>query len=221
MEHCRGFEQNALLASREEMRGFVSILDRKDFIVCPRPRRIGLSSHNSLRPMRCHTIYATESCNSKAGVELLDLILTKEDPVFEPHHASEIASPPPFFSGSPPSRASNPLIQDARFRDEGTKPISAFFGASPSGLPSPLSSAHEGRIRKPFGAKPAAAVRVEGFNILGRESKNADIPAAVRVEGFDILNRDRPNSGIPSTARVEGFDILNRDRRNSSVSAAA
>lgn len=54
MEHCRSFEQNVLLASREEMRGSISILDPSDFIACPRPRRVGLSSVSSLQPMRCH-----------------------------------------------------------------------------------------------------------------------------------------------------------------------
>lgn len=138
----------------------------------------------------------------------------------KPHDASEIASSLPFFSGSPPSRADNPLIQDARFKYEGSNSSAAFSGASPSGLPPP-SSAHKGCVRRRIGAQPPAAVRIEGFDILGRESANPCIPAAVRVEGFDILNRDHANSSIPAAIRVGDFNALSRDRQNSSVSAAA
>lgn len=139
----------------------------------------------------------------------------------EPHDVSEIASSPPFFSGSPPSRACNPLVQDARFKDEGSGPGATFSGASPSRLLPSLSSADKGCVSRQIGAKPPTSARVEGFAILGRESKNSSIPAAVRVEGFHVLNRDRPNSGIPAAMRVGGLDILGRDRRNSSVFAAA
>lgn len=88
-----------------------------------------------------------------------------------------------FFSGSPPSRANNPLTQDPRFREERLNPISTAQSSSnysPSGLlpSSPSSLSRKGCARMKFGLKPAA----------------------VRVEGFDCLNRDGQNSGIPAFA---------------------
>ena len=87
------------------------------------------------------------------------------------------SSPPPFFCGSPPSRAANPLTQDARFRDEKVASFQAFPFPPPSSFTSPSSSTRKGGcVRMNFGLKPAA----------------------VRVEGFDCLNRDRQNSSIPT-----------------------
>ncbi|KAK9271553.1 hypothetical protein L1049_001913 [Liquidambar formosana] len=169
-------QQNAF-AAHEEMRGSVSISDWKDSVVCPKPRRVGLLANNPMRPLRRHMSYQAEVCDSKAGAELLDIILMKEGYGAEQSATQVALSPPPFFCGSPPSRASNPLIQDARFGDDKLTlglPIS-----SPSGVSSPTSSARKGGCaRMNFGLKPAA----------------------VRVEGFDCLNRDRRNSSIPAVA---------------------
>ncbi len=90
--------------------------------------------------------------------------------------ATQFASSPPYFCGSPPSRSVNPLIQDARFGDEKVAPSVI---PSPSGVSSPSSSSRKGGcVRMKYGLKPAA----------------------VRVEGFDCLNRDRQNSSIPAFA---------------------
>lgn len=161
----------------------------------------------------------TGICNYKVGMELLDVILMKDDSGVEPHHSSRLASSPPFFSGSPPSRAGSPLIQDARFMD-GVNPISQLFSAaSPSTLPSPGSSGPRGSIKMPFSSKPAT-VRVEGFDIHGREHQNHLIPAAARVDGFDVLIRDRQNPSFPPVIRAEGFSIVNGDGQTSSIPAA-
>ncbi|KAG7017916.1 hypothetical protein SDJN02_19782, partial [Cucurbita argyrosperma subsp. argyrosperma] len=92
--------------------------------------------------------------------------------------SSHVASSPPYFSGSPPSRASNPLIQDARFGDERVSPMAALPAYSPSGLSSPSSASSKGGgcARMKFGLKPAA-VRVEGFDCLSRDRQNSRIPA--------------------------------------------
>lgn len=94
---------------------------------------------------------------------------------------AQVASSPPFFSGSPPSRVSNPLIQDARFGDEKVNPISPRAIPIPSGLtgsPSSTSSAARmsgGCVRANFGNNPA--VRIEGFDCLDRDRRNCSIPA--------------------------------------------
>lgn len=167
MDHFRSVDQNAFVVAFEEMRGLVS--DRRGSLHCPKPRRFGAFSDNLLTRSR-----QPEAFDSKARKELLDLILMKEDIEME-----RPATPAAFFSGSPPSRSHNPLIQDPRFRDERINPIMAVTtNASPSGLPSPSSSAaaRKGCARIKFGLKPAA-VRVEGFDCLNRDGQNSSIPA--------------------------------------------
>ncbi|GAV75667.1 hypothetical protein CFOL_v3_19145 [Cephalotus follicularis] len=167
MNHCN-LQRNAFAAC-EEMRGLVSIFDQKEPVVCPKPQRFGIAN-NPIRPLRCYMSHQAELCDSIAGAELIDMILKKE--------ASQVASSPPYFIGSPPSRAANPLVLDARFGDEKFTPTSVFPISSPSGLSSPSSVRKGGCVRVKFGQKPAA----------------------VRVEGFDCLNRDRQNSSIPAVA---------------------
>ncbi|KAL0709578.1 hypothetical protein Bca4012_016556 [Brassica carinata] len=176
MNHCN-FQQNAFM-SREEMMGF----DRKDLVVCPKPRRVGLLANNLIRPLRLHMSQAaTDLCDSKAGAELLDIIRRKEDN--NGTIGQLLSSSPPYFPGSPPARAVNPLAQDARFRDEKLSPVSPdspfLQPNSATGFPSPSSSSTpRGCVRMKFGLKPPA----------------------VRVEGFDCLNRDRQSSSIPAMA---------------------
>ncbi|KAL1205835.1 hypothetical protein V5N11_017923 [Cardamine amara subsp. amara] len=183
MNHCN-LQQNAFM-SREEMMGF----DPKDLVVCPKPRRVGLLANNVIRPLRLHMSQAAaDLCDSKAGAELLDIIRRKEDngTIGQILSSSSVSSSPPYFPGSPPSRAANPLAKDARFRDEKfntISPNSPFLQPNsatgfPTPSPSPSSSSSRGCVRMKFGLKPPA----------------------VRVEGFDCLNRDRQNSSIPAMA---------------------
>ncbi|GLT34036.1 hypothetical protein SLA2020_085820 [Shorea laevis] len=176
MNHCN-LQQNAVVAC-EEMRGLLSISDLKGPVICPKPRRVGMLANNPNRSLRCYVSHQAEVCDSTAGAELLDIILRKEDFVTE-QPVTPIASSPPFFCGSPPSRAANPLVHDARFGDERLTPIPSLQIPSPSGLSSPSSATRKGGcVRMKYGLKPAA----------------------VRVEGFDCLNRDRQNSSIPAMA---------------------
>ncbi|OIV90152.1 hypothetical protein TanjilG_01606 [Lupinus angustifolius] len=168
--NCYSFQQNAFAAC-EEMRGSVNLADQRETVICPKPRRVGVLSNMAIRPLRWHLNQQAEGSDSKAGADLLDIIFKKESHGDE--IANQVASSPPYFCGSPPVRAANPIIQDARFGDENHSPI------SPSGLPSPASASRKGGcVRMNFGLKPAA----------------------VRVEGFDCLNRDRQNSGITAVA---------------------
>ncbi|CAA0839609.1 Unknown protein [Striga hermonthica] len=107
-------------------------------VVCPKPRRAGPSV---VVPLRSRL---RDDAESKPGSELLGLIL-KDD--------FQRSVSPPFFFGSPPCRASNPLVQDAR------------FGIDPNKLSSirnsPDESAHHAREQL---GKEQAAVRIEGFD---------------------------------------------------------
>ncbi|CAH8387723.1 unnamed protein product [Eruca vesicaria subsp. sativa] len=175
------FQQNAFM-SREEMMGFDRSSSKEDLVVCPKPQRVA----NLIRcPLRLHMSQtaAADLCDAKAGAELLDIIRRKDNGTI----GQLVSSSPPYFPGSPPSRAANPLAQDARFRDEKVNqlsPNSPFLQLnSSSAFPSPSpssasSSSSRGCVRMKFGLKQPA----------------------VRVEGFDCLNRDRQSSSIPAMA---------------------
>lgn len=144
-------------------------------VVCPKPRRVGFVN-DQIRPLRLPVNHQMEMGDSKAGAELLDLILTKGGYGCSggERQGYQVASSPPFFCGSPPSRASNPVIQDAQF---GNDKITSLAPAPPS----PSSSSARtggGFVRTKFG----------------------HIPAAVRIEGFDCLSRDRRNCSISAVA---------------------
>ncbi|XP_071703103.1 uncharacterized protein [Rutidosis leptorrhynchoides] len=187
MNHC-GIHRNNTF---EEMRSSVSVSlsfeNSGEPMVCPKPRRLSLFNstvNEPVRPLRWQMCYQSESFESKAGPELLDIIFSKGGSnVGSDQPCTNIASSPPFFSGSPPSRVSNPLIQDARFGDEKVIPISPrqmvpipAASAGVSSASSQSSSARKGGcLRSNFGNKPA--VRVEGFDCLDRDNRrNCSIP---------------------------------------------
>ncbi|GJV93244.1 myosin heavy chain-related protein [Tanacetum coccineum] len=119
--------------------------------------------------------------DSKAGAELLDLILAKGGGygATSDQTCTQVASSPPYFCGSPPSRVSNPLIQDARFGDDNVSLISPkSMIPNPASATSPSSSARKGGccVRPNYGNKPA--VRIEGFDCLDRDNRrNRSVPA--------------------------------------------
>ncbi|RWW04668.1 hypothetical protein BHE74_00053329 [Ensete ventricosum] len=71
------------------------------------------------------------------------------------------ASSPPFFCGSPPHRAANPVVHDARFGEDRPQ-LAPFAPVQPAQSVTPMSPKHA-----KFGLLPAA-VRVEGFDCLDR-----------------------------------------------------
>nr|GLL21952.1 uncharacterized protein LOC109184191 isoform X2 [Ipomoea trifida] len=129
-------------------------------VVCPKPRRVGgfFNSPSAFDPLEsirpsCYLQFSQqmEACDSDAGTELLDIILAKGD-YGEGRSNYQMDSSPPFFCGSPPSRASNPLIQDAHFGQEFFDPFSPTLEANGGG-----------GCGMKFGHKPAP-VRIEGFS---------------------------------------------------------
>jgi hypothetical protein len=175
-------------AACEEMMGSAAYrsVEMKETVVCPKPRRFGLlhtvlNDPPHVRPLRWHASQPQEVFDAKAGNELLDIIISAKGGCGgggDNQSAAQVASSPPFFCGSPPSRVSNPLIQDERFGDDQCTPVSPRAIPTPSGMaPSPSSARKGGCVRANFGNNPA-----------------------VRIEGFDCLNRDRRSCGIPALA---------------------
>ncbi|WCJ21957.1 hypothetical protein M5689_004067 [Euphorbia peplus] len=166
MSGC-GYQQKSAMGGGEE---------RRMMMVCPKPRRLGLpnpSINNQLRPLRL-SINCVQSGeiggemeDSVSGSELLDMILRKGR--CGEMSSYQVASSPPFYSGSPPCRASNPLIQDAQFGTMGVAPLSP-------APPSPSARIGGGCVRMKFVHKPAA-VRIEGFDCLSRDRRNCSISA--------------------------------------------
>lgn len=170
MNHC-GIQQNGSFSP----------------LVCPKPRRVNLfgsAVSEPVRPLRWQMCYQQEQpYDSKAGAELLDLILAKGGGygATPDQTCTQVASSPPYFCGSPPSRVSNPLIQDARFGDDSVSPISP-----KSMIPNPAS-----------GASPSSSARKVGSSVR----PNYGNKPAVRIEGFDCLDRDnRRNRSVPALA---------------------
>ncbi|GLT34450.1 hypothetical protein SLA2020_089620 [Shorea laevis] len=179
MNHC-AIQQN-VTATREDKWSSVSVSDLRQTVICPKPRRLGLLNStindHPVRSLRWQLSHQAEMNDSKAGSDLLDIILTKGGYGGE-QSCTQVASSPPFLFGSPPSRVANPLIQDARFGDDKIPPLTQLSPIPlPSGLSSsPSSSARKGGcIRANFGNKPA--VRIEGFDCLDRDRRNCSIPA--------------------------------------------
>nr|GMD39398.1 uncharacterized protein LOC109159587 [Ipomoea batatas] len=146
-------------------------------IACPKPGRVGGLVDELTRPS-CLQPFSqqTEACDSEAGIELLEIILSKGGcHVGTPN--LQMASSPPFFSGSPPSRAMNPLIQDLHFGHDDFVAVPSPLRTVVLPLPSPPLTPSSTRMNgggcgMRFGQKPAQ-VRIEGFNCR----QNYSIPA--------------------------------------------
>ncbi|WJX11078.1 hypothetical protein P8452_01729 [Trifolium repens] len=79
---------------------------------------------------------------------------------FQQNEEYDLSSPPPYFLGSPPVRASNPLMKDEQFGCE----EQILQSISPSGSSSPSSPFRKsGCVKMKFGVKSSAKVRVVGF----------------------------------------------------------
>ena len=166
--------QQDALAEHEEMRGLATMFDQRGTVICPKPRRVGVFPNMPTRPLRW------QFCQQGEELQNFQDIIFKESNYGEELHANQLeASSPPFFHGSPPVRAANPLIQDEQFGYEKyhiTPPQSTYaISSSPclsspsssasSSLSSPSSSLRKGgcTVRMKYGAK-SAAVKVVGFD---------------------------------------------------------
>ncbi|MED6188012.1 hypothetical protein PIB30_081891 [Stylosanthes scabra] len=160
MKQCGYLQKNAF-GSCEEM--------RMESVVCPKPRRLALLNHSPFDNHIRSFSYSSEIEDSEAGAELLDIIFPKGS-CYPERSGCQVASSPPFFCGSPPSRASNPVIQDEQFGNFSQ------FSLAPQSPSASSSSSARGFVRRKFGHSPAA-VRIEGFDCLSRDRSNCSISA--------------------------------------------
>ncbi|AEE29010.1 hypothetical protein AtNW77_Chr1g0014651 [Arabidopsis thaliana] len=171
MNSC-GIQQNAF----EEMRRNAAVSDRRDAVICPKPRRVGALNHHSSRSLRWQLNHQMELCESNSGSEILDFILTKGGGGGgEQDQTRTVMTPPLFFTGSPPSRVSNPLTKDSLFREELLMVASPSPSTPRATKPQPPSSPRNGSCvmaATSFGNNPV--VRVVGFD-CDRRSSNRSI----------------------------------------------
>ncbi|WVZ91146.1 hypothetical protein U9M48_037351 [Paspalum notatum var. saurae] len=151
--------------------------DAKSPLFCPKPRR-------PVAPLRCHQSGSGGGFSDAAGMDLLDLLLSKGEET-----GLSAASPQaPLFCGSPPRRASNPVVHDSRFGlDCPALPLPPLQVQVPAHRPTPRPSV-------------AAAPPMSPRGGCAPRARFAFQPAAVRVEGFDCLDRSRGGRGHGITA---------------------
>ncbi|KAF8406634.1 hypothetical protein HHK36_008724 [Tetracentron sinense] len=77
--------------------------------VCPKPRRVGANVPEFLKPFRCNK-HSQPKADDRG--EILNMIAEKRD---DGREFVCIGCSPSCYSGSPPSRADNPLINDVQF----------------------------------------------------------------------------------------------------------
>ncbi|WOL01178.1 hypothetical protein Cni_G09892 [Canna indica] len=169
MNHC-AIQQNAF-GAREEMRAPFPVADRRAPLFCPKPRRLSPLAvvPEPICPLRWPSSHQADFCDSKAGEDLLDIFLAKGGELYQ------VPSSPPFFCGSPPSRAANPVVHDARFGEDRPHAPVAPLPLTQSLTP---MSPNQGCAHAKFGLLPAA-VRVEGFACLSRDRRSCSSITAV------------------------------------------
>ncbi|GAA0141229.1 hypothetical protein LIER_02421 [Lithospermum erythrorhizon] len=140
---------------------FMCQKQQQNGVVCTKPRRAQGESFRA-SPLIQINNHHIEAYGVKAGNELVDLILSKDacggkKPNFH------VALSPPFYNGSPPTRASNPVIQDEQFR-------TSKLNMNPSMI-EPLAS---------------SASRLSGGGCV--PVRNQTLTPERRIEGFNSLN---------------------------------
>ncbi|MCO5555217.1 hypothetical protein L7F22_008761 [Adiantum nelumboides] len=153
-------------------------------LVCPKPHRAGAGMSStpldaSAKPFRRLRGTTSLPVIGDVGHEILDILYSKVNC----GDNGGPGSPNKYFSGSPPCRASNPMIYDAHFTQKRTMPssiaipqntvcgASSLGGSSSTKSNSPLKSTC---CSSPYGSKPF--IRIEGFASATPDS-NRGVPA--------------------------------------------
>ncbi|URE39003.1 hypothetical protein MUK42_30149 [Musa troglodytarum] len=172
--------QQTSFAAYEEMRTAFAAAERKPPVFCPKPRRVSPPAGVAapIWPRRWHSSRQADFSDSNAVADLLDVLLAKDGE--EQNHE---ASSPPFFCGSPPDRAANPVVHDARFGED--RPPLAPFALCNRPSPSrrcPPSTPSSGSSRRPCGSRVLiASIAAAAASLLWPERPHA--PPIFLLEG--------------------------------------
>eukprot|EP00252_Welwitschia_mirabilis_P010414 TRINITY_DN2366_c0_g1_i2.p1 TRINITY_DN2366_c0_g1~~TRINITY_DN2366_c0_g1_i2.p1 ORF type:complete len:152 (-),score=30.35 TRINITY_DN2366_c0_g1_i2:522-977(-) len=133
----------------------------EDVLLCPKPRRLSVIVNRSpdmLNPVAWEERHASEHDEQYAGTEIIDIFLNKENgPV-----TSDVGCSSPYYCGTPPSRANNPLVNDEHFNHQRLP-----------GSPIAMSKSNS-CSRSSYGSIPA--IHIEGFDCLDRDTR-CSVPA--------------------------------------------
>ncbi|CAM0949091.1 unnamed protein product [Alopecurus aequalis] len=152
--------------------------DAKSPLFCPKPRR-------PVAPLRCH-----QSGHSDAGMDLLDLLLSKGE-----ESSLSAASPqPPLFCGSPPRRASNPVVHDSRFGMDCPASPMAWWPVMSPDTPVPVVVRPTARPA-PVVVRPTPRPAPPPMSPRSGAGCARVFQPAIRVEGFDCLDAGRSGRG--------------------------
>lgn len=149
-----------------------------DKVICPMPRRVATVSFSTGEPIKPfwqrRSVPPTLDC--EANHEILEIFLSKNSCV----NSTNFGCSPPYFSGSPPCRAGNPIVRDVEFSHQRRSPLPAsiihgntvaqdveFFSKRPSSpLPATIMQKKSVVTTSTYRASPC--VRVEGFECPSR-----------------------------------------------------
>lgn len=158
---------------------------RNGFAACEEVRRCSPSPFLQSRriPIMCPKPLRVQSqvklCDTTDSAEILDILLTKDNcEIFDQQEVLPVASPP-YFCGSPPVRAANPLVHDPGFLQG--KHYKQHQHTQPTATTPVERTNHNPLTTVPF-PSPSPGGRSCGSKSFG------PTPAAVRIEGFSCLN---------------------------------
>ncbi|CAM8997950.1 unnamed protein product [Rhodiola kirilowii] len=155
-------QQNAFSAT-DEMGSPMFFSDSNGLVVRPIPRRPGISKNDLIMSPRGQ-MRNPDQCENNSVAELLDSLLRRK------LQSSSSQSPPYFYTGSPPVRVTNPLIQDNRFSNDEPVSLSDLSSPPASVKSSPSSSVQKGSCGRMNSVSNPAPIRVVGFRCGSQNS---------------------------------------------------
>ncbi|KAH7443341.1 hypothetical protein KP509_02G030000 [Ceratopteris richardii] len=127
--------------------------------------------------------------DSEISLEIMDIFCSKDSAA----HSSDFDYSNPFFSGSPPCRASNPIVHDAEFRQLRQKPVYLEKLDDKKSPVQDLVSCHR-RLVSPASATPQSKQKIS--------SPRYKSSPRVRIEGFDCSGHVFDCAGLDSRRQV-------------------
>lgn len=139
-------------------------------IICPKPQRVAVTNLRSadfIKPIcQLRSVSPIAVDSSDAGCEIMEIFLSK----YSHGESPKFGCSPPYFSGSPPSRAANPLVRDTQFVHRHA------YHHHPV--------ATTAQVKVPTGPRANPSVRIEGFECSGRGFECTGRDAGRRVPAF-------------------------------------